>query len=83
MNILYEYVIVCVFLFRFIPRENNEADYINIFRGDGSIGGCASWLGKQFGEQKLSLEGATPGYLSCIASVGTPIHEFMHAIGNL
>ena len=60
-----------LYFLRFIPRTN-EADYINIQRDDG----CYSSLGKIFGEQPLSL------VTGCAYTVGTPIHEFMHAIGK-
>ena len=56
---------------RFVPRKN-EDDYINVVRDSG----CWSYLGKAFGEQKLSLDSG------CLSTVGTPIHEFMHAIGE-
>ena len=58
------------YFYRFVPRTV-ENDYIKIFRD----GGCYSHLGKKFGEQDLSLA------VACLYSVGTPIHEFMHAIG--
>ena len=46
-------------------------DNVSIMRG----GGCYSSLGKRGGKQDLSLA------QGCTYSVGTPIHEFMHAIG--
>jgi len=55
---------------RIIPRSN-EKDYVAIYRGSG----CHSKLGKQGGRQSLSLD------KGCAYNVGTPIHEFMHAIG--
>ena len=58
-------------IFRFVPRKE-EDDYINIVRDPG----CWSYLGKTFGEQTLSLDSG------CLSTVGTPIHEFMHAIGG-
>ena len=58
-------------IFRIVPW-NGEADYIDIVRDDG----CWSWVGKQGGRQELSLDSG------CAWSVGTPVHEFMHAIGT-
>merc|ERR1712110_699368 len=55
---------------RVIPRTT-ETDYVSIFRGSG----CWSYLGKVGGKQELSLK------KGCAWSVGTPIHELMHAIG--
>lgn len=55
---------------RLVPRTN-ETDYINIIKDDG----CYSSVGKTGGAQDLSL------VTGCLYDVGTPIHEFMHAIG--
>jgi len=57
---------------RIIPRTT-EADYIGIERGSG----CSSAVGVRGGRQRLKLG------TNCANSVGTPIHEFMHAIGYL
>ena len=73
-NVNYQIIIIIdliiTYFHRFVPRTI-ENDYIKIFRD----GGCYSHLGKKFGEQDLSLA------VGCLYSVGTPIHEFMHAIG--
>ena len=66
---------------RFVQRTN-ERDYISIYKGDG----CSSVVGRQGGFQRLSLgsgydEQGRPW--NCTWHVGTIIHEFMHAIGNL
>jgi len=55
---------------RFIERTN-ETDYIRVHRERK----CSSKVGKIGGAQDLSL---APG---CARTVGTPIHEFMHALG--
>ena len=49
-----------------------ERDYIQIVRGDF----CQSMVGKLGGRQDLML-----GH-GCAIDVGTPIHEFMHALGK-
>ena len=53
-----------------MPRTT-ETDYIEVIRGSG----CWSYVGKQGGKQQLSLK------QGCAYDVGTPAHEFMHAIG--
>ncbi|KFM81529.1 Zinc metalloproteinase nas-39, partial [Stegodyphus mimosarum] len=56
---------------RFVPKEPHHKDYIRIIRGIG----CWSFWGRRgTGEQKVSL-----GY-GC-HSLGTTVHEFLHAIG--
>ena len=60
-----------MFLHRFVERSS-EPDYLYIFQGSG----CWSYIGKTGGRQKLSLG------TGCTWGVGTPIHEFMHAIGK-
>ena len=49
-----------------------ETNYIDIYH----TGGCGSWLGMTGGQQTLYLGGG------CANTVGTPIHEVMHAIGT-
>ena len=56
---------------RFIPRTT-EKNYLDVYPN----GGCESYIGMQGGKQRLDL---TPG---CAGSIGTPIHEMMHAIGK-
>ena len=58
--------------FRFVQRTDQD-DYIDIVRGQG----CHSHVGKQGGRQEISLGDY------CAGNVGTPIHEIMHALGNL
>ena len=60
------------FLIRFVQR-GRQRDYINIIRG----GGCYSQVGRTGNRQDVSLGNG------CATSVGTPIHELMHAIGNI
>lgn len=54
-------------------QRTNQRDYVNVYRGGHGV--CNSYVGRQGGEQKMSLGN------SC-ASVGVVIHEFGHAIGN-
>jgi len=63
---------------RFIERTT-ENDYIAILHNASLEGGDGCWskLGKRGGRQPLSLE------TGCVYDVGTPIHEFMHALGWL
>ncbi|XP_071448609.1 zinc metalloproteinase nas-4-like [Hetaerina americana] len=61
---------------RFIPRTNTrQRDFIHI---ENDQTGCWSSVGKIGGRQVLNLQ--SPG---CLATVGTPIHELMHAVGFL
>ena len=46
-----------------------------------SDSGCWSQVGKTGGKQELSLKARSDGGW-CAYSVGTPIHELMHAIGK-
>lgn len=55
---------------RFIPRENNEPDYLRI----EALRGCFSYIGRIGGEQTLSL-GDGCEYRGTIA------HELLHAVG--
>jgi len=57
---------------RMIERTN-QADYVEIYKGSG----CSSNVGKVGGKQQLSLASG------CLYDIGTPFHEFMHAIGYL
>jgi len=67
---------------RFVERTTEE-DYIHIIHvhENPNYHGCWSMLGKQGGKQELSLW--SNGNWGCAFSPGTPIHEFMHAIGYL
>ena len=66
-----------MFFLRFLPRTTEE-DYIHLISDSG---GCWSKVGKRGGKQELSLKARSDGG-ACLYRVGTPIHEFMHAIGN-
>jgi hypothetical protein len=59
---------------RFVPR-NRDADYLLILN---DYTGCWSSVGRVGGAQKLNLQ--SPG---CLTSLGTPVHELMHAVGFL
>ena len=66
-----------IFIFHFKPDfriidRNGEKDYIDITQGRG----CYSHIGRIGGRQVLSLGDG------CARNVGTPLHEFMHAIGR-
>ena len=72
----YEMIVhINLFLTRFFKKQRNSRrnDYINIYRGRG----CHSMIGRMGARQDLSLGNG------CATSVGTPIHELMHAIGNI
>ena len=63
--------------FRWVQRDSSNEqyykDYISIFRGRG----CYSMVGCQRkGKQYLSLGNG------CATTVGTPVHEMMHAMGK-
>lgn len=60
---------------RFVPRQREHRDYVLIV-SDNS--GCWSSVGRIGGPQKLNLQ--SPG---CLTTLGTPIHELMHAVGFL
>ena len=59
---------------RFV-RRRRQRDYIEIVNPKPGI--CNSQVGRMGGKQLLNLG------RGCASDVGTPIHEFMHAIGNL
>ena len=69
----FQYSLVTFKLFsRLIPRSG-QSDYVSIIK-DGNE--CYSWIGKQGGQQELSIgEGCQ--------SKGTVIHEIMHLIGMI
>ena len=66
---------------RFVERST-ENDYLHIIHvhPNPKKRGCWSYLGKLGGKQELSLGRKTRS--GCADKIGTPIHEFMHAIGN-
>ena len=64
-------IIMCLLFHRFVPWTG-EYNYLDIIRD----GGCWSWYGQQGGAQQLSLASG------CADTVGSPVHEFMHAIGT-
>ena len=55
---------------RFVPRRNNEPDYLRI----GALNGCFSFIGRIGGEQILSLGDGCDFR-------GTVTHELLHAVG--
>ncbi|KAG8225763.1 hypothetical protein J437_LFUL005722 [Ladona fulva] len=62
---------------RFVEHQANPflTDYIYI---DKAQTGCWSSVGKLGGRQVVNLQ--SPG---CLSTLGTPIHELMHAVGFL
>lgn len=58
---------------RFIPRRSKDVDYISI---QSEKTGCWSSLGRIGGPQVVNLQ--NPG---CLQTMGTVIHELMHAVG--
>ena len=66
------FIVLFKTFFRIVDR-NEETDYIDIIQGYG----CYSHIGRIGGKQDLSLGDG------CARNVGTPLHEFMHAIGSI
>jgi hypothetical protein len=60
---------------RFVPRQRDHRDYL-LITSDQT--GCWSSVGRIGGPQKLNLQ--SPG---CLTTLGTPVHELMHAVGFL
>ena len=60
---------------KFVPRQSGHRDYISIVSGNT---GCWSSVGRVGGAQQVNLQ--SPG---CLTTLGTPIHELMHALGFL
>lgn len=58
---------------RMVARTN-EKDYIEIVKANGV---CSSSVGRVGGKQTLKLAAG------CLYDIGTPFHEFMHAIGYM
>ncbi|XP_022918847.1 zinc metalloproteinase nas-7-like [Onthophagus taurus] len=58
---------------RFRRKQPDDTDYIRIIN---TKTGCWSSVGRIGGAQEVNLQ--SPG---CLSTVGTPIHELMHALG--
>jgi hypothetical protein len=58
---------------RFIPRRKNDPDFIIIENG---ATGCWSSVGRIGGGQIVNLQSP-----ACLQTIGTPIHELLHAVG--
>lgn len=58
---------------KFIPRRSRDVDFISI---QSESTGCWSSLGRVGGSQVVNLQ--NPG---CLQTMGTVIHELMHAVG--
>lgn len=58
---------------KFIPRRPRDIDFISI---QSESTGCWSSLGRVGGSQIVNLQ--NPG---CLQTIGTVIHELMHAVG--
>jgi hypothetical protein len=56
-------------------RRKSETDYLVILNRDT---GCWSYVGRIGGAQNVNFQ--TP---ACLTTLGTPIHELMHAVGFL
>ena len=63
--------------FRFIERENNETDYLEI---DLDSTKCRSQVGRQEGKQKVRVGGCNDEQDNF--SYGMVIHELMHSLGK-
>lgn len=59
---------------KFVRRRSSDYDYISI---ENAGSGCWSSVGRTGGKQVVNLQ--SPG---CVAKIGTPLHEMMHALGN-
>ena len=57
---------------KFYPRTT-EANYVAI---QSNATGCWSYVGMNGGRQPVNLQSN-----GCLYSIGTPLHEFMHALG--
>lgn len=58
---------------RFVPRRQQDSDYISITNG---ATGCWSSIGRTGGKQVVNLQAP-----DCLYVVGTVIHELLHAVG--
>jgi len=66
-------VIPCVQFGIWPPDSNPSGDYVYIIKGTGN--GCNSYVGKLGGRQDMNLQ--SPGCMS----IGTIMHEMIHALG--
>ncbi|CAF0796238.1 unnamed protein product [Adineta steineri] len=60
---------------RFIPKSNNDRDYLELTPQDGTNNYCYSYVGRQGGRQFVKM------YAPICMSVGQYVHELGHAIG--
>lgn len=60
---------------KFVRRRSSDYDYISI---ENAGSGCWSSVGRTGGKQVVNLQ--SPG---CVSKIGTPLHEMMHALGNI
>lgn len=58
---------------RFVPRRQHDKDFITIENG---ATGCWSSVGRIGGGQTVNLQSP-----DCLQTIGTPLHELLHAIG--
>lgn len=58
---------------KFIPRRQSDQNYISI---ENNPTGCWSSVGKIGGKQVVNLQSS-----SCLQTIGTPLHELLHAVG--
>ncbi|XP_055602365.1 astacin-like [Uranotaenia lowii] len=60
---------------RFVPKTNDHELYVTIMNNNT---GCFSYIGRQIDNAYNLINLQTP---QCLAAVGTPVHEMMHAAG--
>ncbi|XP_071550697.1 hatching enzyme 1.2-like isoform X3 [Panulirus ornatus] len=65
---------------RFIPWDGQSADYLLIWPMEKPRG-CWSYIGKNGGQQIVSLQAPDSRSRRCFISLGKPIHELLHALG--
>lgn len=57
----------------FIARRSSDKDYVSI---ENVKPGCSSNVGRTGGKQVVNLQSP-----NCIKTIGTPMHELLHAVG--
>ena len=75
-NCLFDYNIIFSISFRFIKRQKNETDYLEI---DLDKIVCRAQVGRKGGKQKVKVGGCNDEQNNI--SYGKMIHELMHSLG--